>query len=78
MTARGDEDAFLAFTPVPGVASPCIGICRIGDDDVCEGCHRSLDEIGWLAHMLEHAQAGWGEHIHEHDHGGNPVAGAVQ
>ena len=41
-----DEDDFLAFTPVPGVASPCIGVCRLNDDDVCEGCHRTLDEIG--------------------------------
>ncbi len=40
-----DEDDFLAFTPVPGVASPCIGICRLSDDDVCEGCLRTLDEI---------------------------------
>jgi len=40
--------------------------------------NRSVDEIGWLAHMLEHAQAGWGEHIHDHDHEGNPVAGGVQ
>ena len=40
--------------------------------------NRSVDEIGWLAHMLEHAQAGWGEHIHEHDDEGKPVAGAVQ
>lgn len=37
--------------------------------------NRSVDEIGWLAHMLEHAQAGWGEHIHDHDEAGNPVAG---
>lgn len=40
-----DEDDFLAFTPVPGVASPCIGVCRLNDADVCEGCHRTLDEI---------------------------------
>lgn len=40
-----DEDDFLAFTPVPGVASPCIGICRVNHDDVCEGCLRTLDEI---------------------------------
>lgn len=40
--------------------------------------NRSVDEIGWLAHMLEHAQAGWGEHIHDHDHEGRPVAGAFQ
>jgi glycine dehydrogenase subunit 1 len=40
--------------------------------------NRSVDEIGWLAHMLEHGQAGWGEHIHEHDHEGNPVEEAVR
>jgi len=40
--------------------------------------NRSVDEIGWLAHMLEHAQAGWGEHIHDHDEDGNPVAGGVR
>lgn len=45
MTGSEDEDDFLAFTPVPGVASPCIGICRMRDDDVCEGCLRTLDEI---------------------------------
>lgn len=40
-----DEDDFLAFTPVPGVASPCIGVCRLDADDVCTGCHRTRDEI---------------------------------
>jgi predicted Fe-S protein YdhL (DUF1289 family) len=40
-----DEDDFLAFTPVPGVASPCIGVCRLNHADVCKGCHRTLDEI---------------------------------
>lgn len=45
MTGSEDEDDFLAFTPVPGVASPCIGVCRMRDDDVCEGCLRTLDEI---------------------------------
>ena len=30
------------------VASPCTGVCVIGDDDLCEGCARTLDEIaGW-------------------------------
>lgn len=30
------------------VASPCVGICVIGDDDLCDGCARTLDEIaGW-------------------------------
>lgn len=45
MTAAMDEDDFLAFTPVPGVTSPCIGICHLDADDVCKGCHRTLDEI---------------------------------
>ena len=40
-----DEDDFLDFTPIPAVASPCINICHIGADDVCEGCRRTLDEI---------------------------------
>lgn len=50
MTAPEDEDDFLAFTPVPGVASPCIGVCRMRADDVCEGCLRTLDEIAeWFS-----------------------------
>ena len=33
------------------VASPCIGLCRLDDDDVlCLGCFRTLDEIArWSA-----------------------------
>lgn len=27
------------------VASPCVGVCVIGDDDLCEGCARTIDEI---------------------------------
>ncbi|MFL9840619.1 DUF1289 domain-containing protein [Sphingomonas sp. ST-64] len=42
---KEDEDDFLAFTSIPAVASPCINVCRIGADDVCEGCRRTLDEI---------------------------------
>ena len=30
----------------PGVASPCIGVCRIDTrTGLCEGCLRTLDEI---------------------------------
>jgi uncharacterized protein len=33
------------------VLSPCIGICNLGEDGLCEGCHRTSSEIaGWL-HM---------------------------
>lgn len=32
------------------VPSPCIGVCRFGDDgETCIGCHRRDDEIsGWF------------------------------
>ncbi len=46
--------------PVPGLLqslpmsneayllSPCVGICRLRDDDICRGCYRHVDEIrGW-------------------------------
>lgn len=26
--------------------SPCVGICQIDHQQICTGCHRSLDEIG--------------------------------
>ncbi len=41
------SDAFLSYVaPEPAdVASPCIGLCVIGEDDLCEGCARTIDEI---------------------------------
>ncbi|PIE43095.1 MAG: DUF1289 domain-containing protein [Gammaproteobacteria bacterium] len=27
------------------MASPCVGICALDDDDICIGCQRSGDEI---------------------------------
>jgi len=31
------------------IASPCIGKCRLNDQQLCRGCFRSIDEIkGWL------------------------------
>ena len=31
------------------VLSPCIGICSINPEGLCEGCFRTLHEIGsWL------------------------------
>ncbi|MCC7229011.1 MAG: DUF1289 domain-containing protein [Fimbriimonadaceae bacterium] len=30
---------------VEDVPSPCRNICRLDDEDVCEGCHRTIDEI---------------------------------
>lgn len=32
------------------VPSPCIGLCRLGDQGLCEGCWRNGDEIArWLS-----------------------------
>ncbi|UXY51923.1 DUF1289 domain-containing protein [Pseudomonas tohonis] len=27
------------------VASPCVHVCALDDDDICTGCQRSVDEI---------------------------------
>jgi uncharacterized protein len=27
------------------LASPCVGLCVIGEDGLCDGCRRTLDEI---------------------------------
>ena len=27
------------------VASPCVNICALDDDDICIGCQRSVEEI---------------------------------
>ena len=32
-------------TPDNTVASPCIGICMLGNDGLCQGCLRNIDEI---------------------------------
>ncbi len=38
-------------TTFRSVLSPCIGICSLGEDGLCDGCHRTSSEIaGWL-HM---------------------------
>ena len=33
------------------VLSPCVGVCTINSSGLCQGCFRSLQEIGqWLAY----------------------------
>ncbi len=27
------------------ILTPCIGICTLGDDGLCVGCHRTGDEV---------------------------------
>lgn len=36
------------------VESPCVGICRLDDNDVCVGCFRTATEIAhWLSYTAE-------------------------
>jgi predicted Fe-S protein YdhL (DUF1289 family) len=40
----------LFSTPRTPILTPCIGICRLGADGLCEGCHRSAEEIAaWMS-----------------------------
>lgn len=36
------------------VASPCVQICSLDEEDVCIGCHRSADEIRRWGRMDSH------------------------
>jgi len=38
------------------VPSPCVKICRIGEDNLCVGCKRTLDEIRDWCIMSEYEQ----------------------
>ena len=40
------------------IASPCIGVCVLDNNDFCEGCFRSSEEIGcWSMYSNEKKQA---------------------
>ncbi len=43
------------FSPTPKpILSPCTGVCRLGADGFCEGCHRTGEEIAnWLRYSDE-------------------------
>ena len=30
---------------VPAILTPCTGVCTLGEDGLCQGCHRTGDEI---------------------------------
>lgn len=35
--------------PQPAILTPCTGVCTLGPDGYCFGCHRTGAEIaGWL------------------------------
>ncbi|NBF04856.1 DUF1289 domain-containing protein [Pseudomonas sp. Fl5BN2] len=33
------------ITPERPVASPCVNICALDEQDICTGCQRTVDEI---------------------------------
>ena len=36
------------------VLSPCVGICTVNESGLCQGCFRTLREIGdWLIYSAE-------------------------
>lgn len=43
----------MSASPDLPVSSPCIGLCRLGSDGLCEGCLRSGPEIGAWSRMDE-------------------------
>ena len=38
------------------VESPCIGVCVLDINDVCEGCYRKADEIGRWSILSEESK----------------------
>lgn len=47
------------MTPVP---SPCINICKMGPDGLCQGCLRTIEEIrAWRASDDDYKRAVWQE-----------------
>ena len=63
MTKGPAEPARRPPLPVRPVASPCISVCRIDPaDDLCIGCHRSIEEIAsWGTMTDEQRRRVWGE-----------------
>ena len=39
--------------PARAILSPCIGICRLDDAGLCEGCHRTGHEIAAWSRMSD-------------------------
>lgn len=37
----------------PALLTPCIGLCELGADGYCDGCHRSAAEIGRWTSMSD-------------------------
>ena len=40
-------------TPARAVLSPCIGICHLDSEGLCEGCHRTGNEIALWSQLSD-------------------------
>ncbi len=48
--------SFAARPPRRAVLTPCIGVCSLGGDGLCEGCHRTADEIAAWSTLSDEAR----------------------
>jgi predicted Fe-S protein YdhL (DUF1289 family) len=44
-------------TPAKAILTPCIGICALGADGLCDGCFRTGDEIAAWSTLSDAARA---------------------
>ena len=44
---------YISESTVQSVASPCVSICALNDEDVCVGCYRSGEEISSWGSLSE-------------------------
>ncbi len=47
------------------VASPCVNICALDEQDICTGCQRSVAEIGQWSRMSNDERRGVLRRCHE-------------
>lgn len=50
-------------TTFRAVLSPCVGICSLGEDGLCLGCHRTSSEIAAWITMGDDERLRWMEDI---------------
>jgi len=62
-------------TTFRAVLSPCIGVCSLGEDGLCLGCHRTSSEIArWVA-MGDDERLRWMEEVLPIRESRDPVRG---
>ena len=53
----------MNFDTAKPILSPCIGLCELGSDGYCVGCHRSGDEIARWISMSDNERRWLMEHV---------------